>query len=84
MNATIKLTTPKNRRLRECFRPRRCRHDPMLALNMSIFNSGSSWDRIFNPIPQRENVWCEPLNATLSANLIAQSPAYAALQRDMH
>jgi hypothetical protein len=24
------------------------------------------------------------MNATLSANLIAQSPAYAALQRDMH
>ena len=31
--------------------------DPMLVLNMSIFNSGSSWNRIFNPIPQRENVW---------------------------
>jgi hypothetical protein len=58
MNATTKLTTPKNRRLRAWFRPRRRRHDPMLVLNMSIFNSGSSWDRIFNPIPQRENVWC--------------------------
>jgi hypothetical protein len=33
-------------------------HDPMLVLNMSIFNSGSSWNHIFNPIPQRENVWC--------------------------
>jgi hypothetical protein len=32
--------------------------DPMLVLNMSIFNSGSSWNRIFNPVPQRENVWC--------------------------
>jgi len=29
----------------------------MLVLNMSIFNSGSSWNRIFNPISQRENVW---------------------------
>jgi hypothetical protein len=56
MNATIKLTSPKNRRSREWFRPRRRWHDPMLVLNMSIFNSGSSWDRIFNPMPQRENV----------------------------
>jgi hypothetical protein len=32
-------------------------HDPMLVLNMSIFNSGSSWNRIFNPAPQRENAW---------------------------
>jgi hypothetical protein len=32
-------------------------HDPMLVLNMSIFNSGSGWNRIFNPVPQRENVW---------------------------
>ena len=31
--------------------------DPMLVLNMSIFNSGSGWNRIFNPVPQRENVW---------------------------
>jgi hypothetical protein len=29
-----------------------------LELNMSIFNPGSSWGRIFNPIPQRKNVWC--------------------------
>ena len=35
----------------------RRRHDPMLALSMSLFNSGSSWDRIFSPIPERENVW---------------------------
>jgi hypothetical protein len=27
------------------------------VLNMSTFNSGSSWNRIFNPAPQRENVW---------------------------
>jgi hypothetical protein len=29
----------------------------MPVLNMSIFNAGKSWQRIFNPIPQRENVW---------------------------
>jgi len=43
---------------RKWFRARRRRHDPMLVLNMSLFNSGSSWNRIFSPIPQRENVWC--------------------------
>lgn len=36
---------------------RRRRHDAMLVLSMSLFNSGSSWDRIFSPTPQRENVW---------------------------
>jgi len=43
---------------RSWFQRRRRRHDPMLVLNMSIFNQGSDWNRIFNPIPQRENVWC--------------------------
>jgi hypothetical protein len=32
--------------------------DPLLVLNMSIFNSGNGWNRIFNSVPQRENVWC--------------------------
>ena len=31
--------------------------DPMLVLNMSIFNFDSGWNRVFNPIPQRENIW---------------------------
>ena len=35
---------------RKRFRPRRQWHDPMLALNMSIFNSDSGW-RIFSPVP---------------------------------
>ena len=42
---------------RKSFRPRRRPHDPMLVLNMEIFNSGRSWDRIFDVIPRRENVW---------------------------
>ena len=33
------------------FRARRHRHDPILVLNMSIFNSGSTWNRIFNQVP---------------------------------
>jgi hypothetical protein len=29
----------------------------MLVLNMSAFNFESGWNRVFNPIPARENVW---------------------------
>jgi hypothetical protein len=43
---------------RKWFQRRLRLHDPMLVLNMSLFNSGSSWNRIFNPVPHRENVWC--------------------------
>jgi hypothetical protein len=37
--------------------PRRRRHDAMLVLNMSVFNFEPGWNRIFNPVPARENVW---------------------------
>ena len=47
----------KDRWPRSWFGRRRGQHDPMLVLHLGDFNSGSSWDRIFNPIPQRENVW---------------------------
>ena len=52
--STEKMYQKKSRRW---FRARRRRYDPMLVLSMWIFNSGSSWDRIFNPVPHRENVW---------------------------
>jgi hypothetical protein len=39
---------------REIFRRRRM-HDPMLVLNMSIFNIGNGWDRTFNPLKIHEN-----------------------------
>lgn len=42
---------------RKWFQRRRRRHDPMLVLSMASFNSGSGWSQIFNPVPQRENVW---------------------------
>jgi hypothetical protein len=57
----MKTTNLKQTRVakqRKFFQRRNRWHDPMLVLNMSIFNSGSSWNHIFNPIPQRENVWC--------------------------
>jgi hypothetical protein len=57
MNRT-NLKLNKIKRSQNWFRMRRRRHDPMLVLNMSIFNSGGGWNRIFNPLPQRENVWC--------------------------
>ena len=31
--------------------------DAMLVLNMSVFNFEPGWNRIFNPVPARENVW---------------------------
>ena len=54
---TPNLTPPHPAKLPKWFRRRRRAHDRMLVLNMSIFNSGKAWDRIFNPITYRENVW---------------------------
>ena len=31
------------------------RHDPMLVLNMSMFNFANGWDRIFNPLKAHQN-----------------------------
>jgi len=42
-------------RWRKKFRRRRRVHDPMLVLNMSIFNVGNGWDRVFNPLKAHEN-----------------------------
>jgi hypothetical protein len=35
-------------KLRNAFRPRARRHDPMLVLNMSIFNFTDGWSRTFS------------------------------------
>jgi hypothetical protein len=42
-------------KLRNYFQRRRGQHDPLLALNISIFNFEGSWSRIFNPMKIREN-----------------------------
>ena len=42
---------------RKWFQRQRRWHDPMLVLNMWIFNFDGGWNRIFSPIPQHENVW---------------------------
>ena len=47
-SATLKPKWPKLLR-------RSLRHDPMLVLNMSIFNFADGWDRIFNPLKVHEN-----------------------------
>jgi hypothetical protein len=39
----------------ELFRRRRQMHDPMLVLNMSIFNVADGWNRTFNPFKAHEN-----------------------------
>ena len=41
---------------REMFRRRPRMHDPMLVLNMSIFNFADGWNRTFNPLKDHENV----------------------------
>jgi hypothetical protein len=45
------------RKLQSYFQLRGRRHDPWLVLSLLNFNSGSGWNRIFNPFPSRENVW---------------------------
>lgn len=54
---TTNLRKANTAKSRKSWRPRRRPHDPMLVLSMSIFNSGSSWERILDPIRRRENVW---------------------------
>lgn len=53
MNRTIRINRgPAGAKLWR----RRKRHDPMLVLNMSIFNTdGGGWQRIFNPLKAHEN-----------------------------
>jgi len=57
MNSKTKIDRDRRNaatRWRETFRRRRV-HDPMLVLNMSIFNFDNGWDRIFNPLKAHEN-----------------------------
>ena len=54
---TPSITQSNRTKSRRWFRRRRRLHDPMLVLSMSLFNSGRSWERIFNPVSERENVW---------------------------
>ena len=64
MNATSskQIKVSRSRRRPACFGSRRRYHNPMLVLNMSIFNSETGWEtgwnRIFSPRPSHENVWC--------------------------
>jgi hypothetical protein len=59
MNETKRSQCNTNKRpnWRKLFRLRRRRHDPMLVLNMSTFNFEPGWNRVFNPVPARENIW---------------------------
>lgn len=56
MNSTTQIQRPgMSRRPRARLLGRRRRHDPMLVLNMSIFNFDTGWNRILNPIKTHEN-----------------------------
>lgn len=48
---------PRRTKCRKWFGRQRRSHDPLLALNMSIFNSGKGVMRLFSSIPERENIW---------------------------
>ena len=43
-------------RVRELLRPRLRRHDPLLVLSLTNFNSGGGWAQVFSPLKVRENV----------------------------
>jgi len=49
----LKQKTPTDK-LRHYFQNRRRQHDPLLVLNMLIFNFEGGWSRIINPIKARE------------------------------
>jgi hypothetical protein len=59
MNSTnpSQRETSKRGKWRKFLQPRRHRHDPMLVLNLSLFNFEGGWNRTFNPTRERENVW---------------------------
>jgi hypothetical protein len=57
MNSEIKTARPSgDLRWRNTFQRRKRMHDPMLVLNMSIFNSTDGWNRISNPLKVHEKV----------------------------
>jgi hypothetical protein len=53
----INLSQANSVTSRKWFRQRRRPNDPMLVFNLSIFNSGRSWEHLLGVIPPRENVW---------------------------
>jgi hypothetical protein len=53
----IRMKNPQQSRRskwRATFRRHRRKHDPMLVLNMAIFNFADGWDRVFNPLKTHE------------------------------
>ena len=58
MNSTRKMNGGRflgERQRMKLFRRNRRRHDPMLVLNMSIFNFADGWNRTFNQLKIHEN-----------------------------
>jgi hypothetical protein len=49
MNRTNRSLRTLQQEWQRIFRRRRERHDPMLVMNMSIFNFDGGWNRVFNP-----------------------------------
>ena len=59
MNSKLRINGGRRgagHRWREILQRRQRRsHDPMLVLNMSIFNFSDGWERIFNPFKVHEH-----------------------------
>jgi len=55
MNRTNPSLPTLQRKWQRIFRRRRERHDPMLVMNMSIFNFDGGWNRVFNPLKAHDN-----------------------------
>lgn len=57
MNSTTQIRRRGlTRRLRGRLSRRPRRHDPMLVLNMLVFNFDTGWNRLLNPVKTYENV----------------------------
>ena len=55
MNRTNPSLPTLQRKWHRIFRRRRERHDPLLVMNMSIFDFDGGWNRIFNPFKAHDN-----------------------------
>jgi hypothetical protein len=48
------LSEKLSRKWRQIFRRRRANHDPLLVLNMTLFNLEDGWSRTFSPLKTHE------------------------------
>ena len=74
---TTKLKQSNATKSRSWFQRRHRWHDPVLVFNMSIFNSPKGRERIFDSLPQRENVCYEKTLVELCLLVISSQERYS-------